>query len=445
VSSCIARVSRIWICAVAGVAAGVTPACADDRGREALAGIGVTYGVNYVGEVLGNPTGGFKRGTIYEGLLELYADIDFEKLAGWKGLTFHTSGYQLHGQGLTVHNVGNVNAVSNIEATPSTRLFDVWFEQALLNGKLSVRFGQLRVDYSGEFLSVGPGGLFISANFGWPSFTASNLPSGGVTYPLAAPGVRVKFQPTEPLTLLFGAYNDDPAGPCDGDPQVCNSDGLNFRITDSAFLIAEAQFKYNQDHSAFGLPGIVKVGAFKDLADFDSQRFDGTGLSLANPLSSGVPAKLSGNRGVYGILEQQIYQRPGSNGDKGITAFARIAGLPSDRNFVDGYVEAGLNVSGLVPGRPSDAFGFALTYSHISDAATALDRDTVASGAPGPIKDYELLLELTYLAQIAQGWSVQPDLQYIWHTGGNVQNVNAAPGTAIDDTLVLGLRTTINY
>jgi porin len=104
-----------------------------------------------------------------------------------------------------------------------------------------------------------------------------------------------------------------------------------------------------------------------------------------------------------------------------------------------------LNVSGLVPGRPDDAFGLAFTYSHISDAAAALDRDAVASGAPRPIKDYELLLELTYLAQIAPGWSVQPDLQYIWHTGGNVQNVNAAPGTAIVDTLVLGLRTTINY
>jgi porin len=112
---------------------------------------------------------------------------------------------------------------------------------------------------------------------------------------------------------------------------------------------------------------------------------------------------------------------------------------------VDGNVEAGLNVSGLVSGRPDDAFELALTYSHISDAAAALDRDAVASGAPTPIKDFELLLELTYLDQIAPGWSVQPDLQYIWHAGGIVQNVNAAPGTAIDDTLVLGLPTKINY
>jgi hypothetical protein len=29
-----------------------------------------------------------------------------------------------------------------------------------------------------------------------------------------------------------------------------------------------------------------------------------------------------------------------------------------------------------------------------------------------------------------------PDLQYFWHTGGNVPNENADPGTAIEDTLM---------
>ena len=290
-----------------------------------------------------------------------------------------------------------------------------------------------------------PGGLFISANFGWPSFTGNNFPAGGVTFPLAAPGVRVKFEPTERLTLLFGAYNDDPAGPCNGDPQVCNDDGLKFRLKDKPFLIAEAQFKYNQEKGAAGLPGIFKVGAFKDYGDFDSQHFDDTGLSLADPLSSGVPAKRGQNHGAYAILEQQIYQLLGGDGEKGITAFARIAGLPSDRNLVDFYVEGGLNFSGLVPGRPVDVFGIAATYTRISSDAVGLDRDAVAFGQPTPIRDYEVLLELTYQAQIVPGWTVQPDLQYFWHTGGHVQNATANPGTAIEDTLVLGVRSSISY
>ena len=53
--------------------------------------------------------------------------------------------------------------------------------------------------------------------------------------------------------------------------------------------------------------------------------------------------------------------------DRGIFAFARIAGLPSDRNLIDFYLEGGLNFAGLVPGRPSDVFGFAVSYSRISE------------------------------------------------------------------------------
>ena len=165
---------------------------------------------------------------------------------------------------------------------------------------------------------------------------------------------------------------------------------------------------------------------------------------MADPLSSGVPAKRGQNHGAYVILEQQIYQLTGGDSEKGVTAFSRIAGLPSDRNLVDFYVEGGFNFSGLVPGRPDDVFGIAATYSGIGDAAR-LDRDTVAFGTPTPIRNYEVLAELTYQAQIVPGWTVQPDLQYFWHTGGNTQNQNAAPGTAIDNTLVLGVRTSISY
>jgi hypothetical protein len=46
--------------------------------------------------------------------------------------------------------------------------------------------------------------------------------------------------------------------------------------------------------------------------------------------------------------------------DKGIFAFARIAGLPLDRNLIDFYLEGGLNFTGMVPGRPSDVFGVAV-------------------------------------------------------------------------------------
>ena len=60
------------------------------------------------------------------------------------------------------------------------------------------------------------------------------------------------------------------------------------------------------------------------------------------------------------------------------------------------------------------------------------ERDTIAyTGMPTAVRDYEANLELTYVAQIVPGWTIQPNLQFVWHPSGN-----AALGTA----MVVGAR-----
>src|SRR5258708_31822542 len=51
--------------------------------------LGIKFAATYIGEVLGNATGGFEQGATFEGRLNLAIDLDFAKLAGWKGLTPH--------------------------------------------------------------------------------------------------------------------------------------------------------------------------------------------------------------------------------------------------------------------------------------------------------------------------------------------------------------------
>lgn len=46
---------------------------------------GVTYSLTYIGESLGNVTGGARQRGIYEGLLDLEIDVDLEPLLGWTG------------------------------------------------------------------------------------------------------------------------------------------------------------------------------------------------------------------------------------------------------------------------------------------------------------------------------------------------------------------------
>src|SRR5436305_14422508 len=57
---------------------------------------GVKFAATYIGEALGNPSGGLKQGSVYEGRLNLAVDIDFEKLAGLKQLALHANMFQIH-------------------------------------------------------------------------------------------------------------------------------------------------------------------------------------------------------------------------------------------------------------------------------------------------------------------------------------------------------------
>ncbi len=61
----------------------------------------------------------------------------------------------------------------------------------------------------------------------------------------------------------------------------------------------------------------------------------------------------------------------------------------------------------------------------ISDAARAADRDVqVFTGTPYPVRDFEAVFEMTYLAEIQSGWTVQPVFQYVFHPGGGIVDPN---------------------
>jgi porin len=66
---------------------------------------GIKFAANYIGETLGNISGGLKQGAIYEGRLNLAVDVDLQKLAGIDKLTFHANMFQIHGEGLSRSNL----------------------------------------------------------------------------------------------------------------------------------------------------------------------------------------------------------------------------------------------------------------------------------------------------------------------------------------------------
>jgi len=404
--------------------------------RSTLAQKGIIFGINYVSDVFGNVSGGTKQSTHYVGLVEAGIDVDLETFAGWRGLTFHADVFQIHGTSISGVNLGSLAAVSNIEAYPSTRLFELWFEQKLLDDKLAIRVGQIAAD--AEFFIADGGGNFINSTFGWTTISSDNIPVGGPIYPIATPGVRVSFDPNDNLRIMAGLWNGDPVGPCpeDLDPGQCNEHGVDFRLNDPPLLIVEGAYAYNKQGPA--LPGTIKVGGWHHFDDFDDLRRNDTGGLLGT--SGGDPLQHSGNHGLYAVIDQLIYRLPGGSGADGISVFGRVAGSPSDRNQIDVYADAGVIFSGFIPTRPSDVFGMAFAYSGISDDASGFDRDSGLS----VIRDYESLLEVSYTAQIVPGFTIQPDFQYFWNPGGSAADPDD-PSKAIEDAAVFGVRSTINY
>jgi porin len=293
--------------------------------RKTLEDEGVSLGADEIFDALGNPQGGDKQGATFEGRFELFANVDLEKALGLSGLLFHVNAYQIHGQGLSAGDIGNLLTVSNIGARSSTRLFGLWLQKSLYNDTLSIRAGQLAAD--DEFFISQYASLFINSAFGWPSILGINLPSGGPAYPLATPGVRVRLAISPALVATTAIFNGDAAPAGAGDAQQRDASGTSFRVNGNLFWISELAYTANLPIGSGDLPGTFKLGGWYHDGVFLDQQYDVLGRSLADPASSGIAAPRRGNFGAYFIADQQLWLKEGSKG-QGLAAFFRIGGDP---------------------------------------------------------------------------------------------------------------------
>ncbi len=183
--------------------------------RQSVSSQGVDWNLQYLGEIIGNVSGGLKKSAIYEGLLKAGVTLDGDKLVGWKGSSLHVSGLYAHGRSPSSKLTGDILTLSNIDAYDSPRLFECWIQQQFFGDKLSLRAGQLAADE--EFAGTAYGGLFLHGTTGWPGMIALNTATPA--YPTAAPGVRLEYKPTERVFFRVGAFDGNPdPGDANGDP-----------------------------------------------------------------------------------------------------------------------------------------------------------------------------------------------------------------------------------
>jgi porin len=395
---------------------------------------GVTYNLISTNDVLGNMSGGIRTGTIIQGKLEAQLLVDLEKLAGWKDWSFYANAFGIYNDGRIRRDyVGGLNTIAAIEATPTVRLSELWLERWV--GPVSFRFGQLAAD--AEFFYSDLSQIFLQSD--WPTIAAANLPGGGPAYPLTAVGARIKYEFPKDASLLLAIFNGDPAPPsCSGDPDTCNRYGLNFRVSDPAFIMSELQFRRNRGKHDTGLATTLKIGGWAHLGQFADKRYDNVGIPLASPASNGMPLMHRGDWGIYGVIDQQIYRPPGGDGDSGISIFSRGSVSPSSQNDINFYLDGGIVFGGMIPNRPNDRFGASVIYARFSNSIRGFDQDQIKFGTLfTPPRDYETNLELTYVAQIIPGWTIQPVYTSIWHPSGT--------GIRYPDAQVTGVRSIVRF
>lgn len=358
----------------------------------------VEFSLAYSADLMGVVDGGLaQRGRLLDNL-DLVADLDLERAAGWRGASAHFD--VLNNSGSMPNDAaGTLQGIDNIEVpSQRLRLFEAWVEQAW--GASTLRFGLY--DLNSEFYANDSARLLIAPAFGIGSEIAATGPGGPSIFPSTA--LAARFHTTFANGIFARAAVLNAHAGVLGDP-----DGVDLSFDDGALVIAEAGIE-GERKLAFGLWRYTRSQG--DIRDLDG---------LGNPLQREA-------QGAYLVFEQPLND---SEGTRAATAFLR-AGI-SDGNttpFVGGW-QAGVLVKRVFEGRPDSALSFGVNQGVLSDGYRHNQIDLGASTA-----NAEVQFELTYSDKLTPHLTLQPDLQWVRNPGGD---------RAVPDALVAGLRLSLEF
>lgn len=407
-------------------------------GRSWLSERGVDFEFLYGGSVPVALSGGLDEGSVYAGALLMMLDLDSEKLAGYAGGRFHASSLWLHsGDPFSQTYVGDLNKVNLFDFPDMFRLWELWYEQQFLDGRVSLKLGQLDVGMDfilpEYFNSLGMVS-FLNQTFFFPTmaFNVWDQPlfppgqHGLASTPYGSPGARLRVNLTPALYAQAGVYDGYPDRSTSGTELQLSSD-------EGALSYFELGYRHNQGPTATGAPGNFKLGGWYHTDDFVDM-YQGTfnafdtyvaasGLPLP-PISPGPAEFQGGNYGGYLLIDHMLWREVGKDdpAQQGLVGFALGSMAPADRNLAEWGVNGGLLYKGLIPSRDWDSLSVGFSYLKISDDLREAQGDINALlGFPAlPEADYEAVLEMGYRAQLAAWWSLQVSAQHVWHPGGNL-------------------------
>lgn len=357
------------------------------RARAAAAGLDLQGSMTL--DVLDDARGGLHRGVSPIYTLDLIGELDTARAGWWEHGRFHVYLLGTAGDSLNKR-TGDMQFASNIEGGSTFTVLEAWYEHDFLDDRLSWLVGLH--DLNADFYMPQYGQLFVNSSLG----LGIDMSQVGIsTFPATSFGTRLAFAPTVTTYVMAGLYDGVP-----GDPAHPYGTQVVFGTGDGLFAIGEAGM-----HSADDAPYYkLAIGGW-----YHTRRFDDYTGRTRNE-----------NSGLYGLAERELWRDAESG--RSVGSFVQIGTAEGDRNQTGIYLGAGLNVTGLLPARPSDVFGVGIAQAR--NSGRFLDANPA-------LRDAETALEFTYQLAPTSWLTLQPDLQYI---------IDPSTDPATDDAVVVGMR-----
>jgi porin len=381
--------------------------------RDTLAERGIAFGLDYTFDVMGVVAGGVSRKVATLDDWDLTLTIDADKLVGWQGASFFVYGLGTGGRQVSKY-AGVAQAVDNMEAPDTWKLYEAWFQQELLDGSLSLLLGLY--DLNSEFDVIETASLFLQSSHGIGVDYAQSGLNGPSIFPTTSTAARLRYNPTERTYALFAVLDGVP-----GDPDDQHGTQIIWRRTDGVLLASEAGYVQGSLDGEGDDPYVkVGIGGWYYSANFDS---------IDTVDANGDPLRRGGNFGLYGLVEAMLWHE--ADRAQGLSGWLRLGGANQHLNPFALYVGAGVVYTGPIPERDQDQVGFA-----IANAIAGNDLKDAARAAGASVEGAEVALELTYKAQLTGWLYVQPDVQYV---------INPGLSPDLDAALILGMRLGVRF
>ncbi len=367
---------------------------------------GLRLGGVWLGDSNGLISGGAQPGKwSWNSALILGANLDADKLIGWKGASFGIQFLQFNGEATNVQagSVQGYNSIQGPAPLDRSQLYQLWYRQSLFDDKLIFRIGKMSPTY--DFNNVArpvpthDEALDIPAVTGLlytPVFINPTLIGALGGYYNSVSGVVVSVAPTKNTYLKYGFYDGNLArGVQTGmtGPQF-NGYTMNIGEAGADWVIAD---KYP---GQFGAGLWYQSGVLHTRSGISQNGTGGFYLFGGQRIWSNDEAPITNTTSSEtSDGKSKIVFSSESKQKSSISTFLQFGVNDSDTMRFNQYGGMGFTGFGLVPHRPIDSMGVGASWAWLNP--NLFNRSS------------ELMFQYYYQAHLVGGTFFQPAVSYI--------------------------------